>query len=189
MPTFVEPGLGTRRFTLTGSCLHCGSPANYLQSRSPILEIMFRYPSRSTPASSSSQVSTSIPQWLSMVICVWPSAWFQELRSPCGRRAWSPRCQRKSRLKVKEVRRAAARVNGPTLPNQRCRHYVLDITGMRRNAKVHVVFLRKPLLVLCDLVDHDHDVYFVNGMSWAKHRVSQELVNITRRVGSRSIAM
>ena len=29
----------------------------------------------------------------------------QELRSPCGRRAWSPRCQRKSRLKVKEVLR------------------------------------------------------------------------------------
>ena len=75
-------------------------------------------------------------------------------------------------------------MKGPTLPNQGSRHYVVDIAGVRRNAKVHVVLLRKLVLALCDLVDHDHDVYFVNGMSWAKkHRVSQEVINITRRGG------
>ncbi len=49
--------------------------------------------------------------------------------------------------------------------------------------KVNVVPVRRPLLAMCDLIDTGHDVHFVDGVFWAEHRKSHEIINIRRRGG------
>ena len=75
----------------------------------------------------------------------------------------------------------------PTLPDLGSRRYELDIGGVKRFANVHVAPVRKPLLALCDLEDHGHDIFFVGGKRWAKHRVSGEVIPIQRRGGKYEI--
>jgi len=73
--------------------------------------------------------------------------------------------------------------SAPSLPNMGRRRYELDIGGLRRHANVHVVPVRKPLLAMCDLEDHGHDIYIVNGRRWAQHRETGEIIDIKRRGG------
>ena len=53
----------------------------------------------------------------------------------------------------------------------------------RRHANVHIVPVRKPLFALCDLEDRGHDVFFVDGRRWARHRESGEVLEIHSRGG------
>ena len=71
----------------------------------------------------------------------------------------------------------------PSLPNLGRRRYELDIGGLRRHANVNVAPVRKPLLAMCDLEDHGHDIYIVNGKRWAQHRETGETIEIKRRGG------
>ena len=52
---------------------------------------------------------------------------------------------------------------------------------------MHVVPVRKPLLALCDLEDHGHDIFFVVGKRWAKRRMSGEVIPTQRRGGKYEI--
>ena len=36
---------------------------------------------------------------------------------------------------------------------------------------------------MCDLEDHGHDIYIVNGKRWAQHRETGEVIEIKRRGG------
>ena len=56
----MEP---SRELQTSWSCLHCGFAADYVQSRSPILERTIRDQRQSTQASSSSQDFTFFLQW------------------------------------------------------------------------------------------------------------------------------
>jgi len=74
-------------------------------------------------------------------------------------------------------------VNGPTLENLGQRKYQLMMGTVKRVAKMNIVKVRKPLIALCDIIDHGHDVYFVDGVAWARHRATGEIINFTRRGG------
>ena len=74
--------------------------------------------------------------------------------------------------------------DGPTLVNEGMRKYDLDFDGVRRQARVNVVKVRRPLLALCDLFDHGHDIHFTKAKGcWAEHRETGETINITRNGG------
>ena len=50
--------------------------------------------------------------------------------------------------------------DGPTLVNHGRRQCTITVGGMKRILKVHVVFVRRPLLAVFDLLAIGHDVHF-----------------------------
>ena len=73
--------------------------------------------------------------------------------------------------------------DGPILRNLGRRKYQLDLNGVQANMKAHVVAVRKPLLALCDLVDHGHDFFVVDGIAWIVHRRTNQVIEVHRRGG------
>ena len=69
------------------------------------------------------------------------------------------------------------------MANQGQRKYLLDINGVRRNAKVNTVPVRRPLLAMCDFMDNGRDVFFTKDRCWAMHRRTKEIIDIHRRGG------
>ena len=73
--------------------------------------------------------------------------------------------------------------NGPTLVDHGRRRYVVKVGGLKRNLKAHVFPVRKPPLVVCDLLATGHDVHFTAEGSWVEHRRTGEVINFIRRGG------
>ena len=74
--------------------------------------------------------------------------------------------------------------NGRTLVNDGRRRYTNKVGGMKRILKAHVVPVRRPLLVVCDLLATGHDVHFTAEGSWAEeHRKTGDVINFVRRGG------
>ena len=77
-------------------------------------------------------------------------------------------------------------VDQPSIPDEGSRTYQIRLGNDEvRTIKVHVGPVRKPLLAVCDLCDHGHDVYFAHtGHAWAEHSVTGAVTPFVR-VGGR----
>ena len=76
-------------------------------------------------------------------------------------------------------------IDAPTLPDMGTRTYDVEVAGQRRQMKVNVAPIRRPLLSVADLNDKGHDVFFMaSGDAWARHVRTGEITQF-ERVGGR----
>ena len=73
--------------------------------------------------------------------------------------------------------------NGPTLVNHRRGRYVIKVGGVQRILKANVVPMRKPFLVVGDMLTTGHDVHFTTEGCWTEHRKTGDVINFVRSGG------